>query len=384
MRTPLARILIVDDERPLVEALCRILEAHGYSTAGAASGAEALDALRGAKPGEATAFDILITDLMMPVMDGIALLRAARDLDANLVSIVMTGHGTVNTAVEAMTAGALDYILKPFNLSVAMPVLSRAITMRTLRKDNGALLRQVTARSAELEESNRQLQAANSDLEAYNSTVSHDIRGHLNKIIGFSQILSDGQSGELNSKQKTFFGHICDSGQQILELTDELLRFARLGQQPLRKERTMVGALIERSFNDLAPIARRPRAELRLRTLPDAFADPPLLKQVFVNLLSNAVKFSSLVAQPIVTVEGHKEGGECSYCVSDNGAGFDMAHADRLFKRFNRLHSNAEFSGTGVGLSIVQRIVERHGGRVSAAADVGVGARFTFTLPYPG
>jgi signal transduction histidine kinase len=384
MRTPLARILVVDDERPLVEALCRILESHGFSTAGAATGAEALDALRGAKPGEATAFDILITDLMMPVMDGIALLRAARDLDANLVSIVMTGHGTVNTAVEAMTAGALDYILKPFNLSVAMPVLSRAITMRTLRQDNGALLRQVTARSAELEESNRQLQAANNDLDAYNSTVSHDIRGHLNKIIGFSQILSDGRSGELNSKQKTFFGHICDSGQQILELTDELLRFARLGQQPLRKERTMVGVLIERSFNDLQPIAGRPRAELRLRTLPDAFADPPLLKQVFANLLSNAVKFSSLVVQPIVTVEGHKEGGECSYCVSDNGAGFDMAHADALFKRFNRLHSNAEFSGTGVGLSIVQRIVERHGGRVSAAAGIGVGARFTFTLPYPG
>jgi signal transduction histidine kinase len=384
VRTPLARILIVDDERPLVGALCRILESHGYSTAGAASGEEALDTLRRAKAGEATAFDILITDLMMPVMDGIALLRAARDLDGNLVSIVMTGHGTVSTAVEAMNAGALDYILKPFNLSVAMPVLSRALTMRTLRQENDALLRQVAARSAELEESNRQLQAANNDLDAYNSSVSHDIRGHLNKIIGFSQIMSDGQSGELNSKQRTFLEYICDSGQQILQLTDDLLRFARLGQQPLQKERMMVGALIQRSFNDLRMLAERPRVELRLHRLPDAFADPPLLKQVFVNLLSNAIKFSSLVVQPIVTVEGHQEGGECSYCVSDNGAGFDMAHADELFKRFNRLHSSAEFSGTGVGLSIVQRIVERHGGHIWATAGIGTGAKFTFTLPCPG
>jgi signal transduction histidine kinase len=384
VRAPLARILIVDDERPLVEALCRILDSHGYSTTGAASGEEALDTLSRAQAGEATAFDILITDLMMPVMDGIALLRAARGLDDNLVSIVMTGHGTVSTAVEAMNAGALDYILKPFNLSVAMPVLSRALTMRTLRKENDALLRQAAVRSAELEESNRQLRAANSDLDAYNSSVSHDIRGHLNKIIGFSQIMSDGQSGELTAKQRTFLEYICDSGQQILQLTDDLLRFARLGQQPLLKEQMMVGAIIQRSFNDLQVLAESPRVELRLHTLPDAFADPPLLKQVFVNLLSNAIKFSSLVVNPIVTVEGHKEGGECSYCISDNGAGFDMAHADGLFKRFNRLHSTAEFSGTGVGLSIVQRIVERHGGRISASAGIGTGAKFTFTLPYPG
>jgi signal transduction histidine kinase len=384
VRAHLARILIVDDERPLVEALRRIFESHGYSTTGAVSGAEALDTLRRAQVGEATAFDILITDLMMPVMDGIALLRAARDLDDSLVSIVMTGHGTVSTAVEAMNAGALDYILKPFNLSVAMPVLSRALTIRTLRKENDALLRQAAVRSAELEESNRQLRAANNDLDTYNSSVSHDIRNHLNKIIGFSQIMSDGQSGELTAKQRTFLEYICDSGQQILQLTDDLLRFARLGQQPLRKERMMVGAIIQRSFNDLQMLAGMPRVELRLHTLPDAFADPPLLKQVFVNLLSNAIKFSSLVVQPIVTVEGHKEGGECSYCVSDNGAGFDMADADQLFKRFNRLHSSAEFSGTGVGLSIVQRIVERHGGRISAAAGIGTGAKFTFTLPYPG
>jgi two-component system sensor histidine kinase/response regulator len=383
VRTSLGRILIVDDELALVEALCRTLQSQGYSTAGAASGQEALDMLRSAKTGEAVAFDILITDLMMPVMGGIALLRAARDLDSNLMSIVMTGHGTVSTAVDAMNAGALDYILKPFNLSVARPVLSRALTMRKLRVENDALVSQVAARSAELEESNRQLQTANKDLDAYNSSVSHDIRGHLNQIIGFSQIMRDGKSGELNSKQQSFLEYICGSGQQILQLTDDLLRFARLGQQPILKERVVVGDLIQQSFNNLQRLAAGTPVELRMSALPDAFADPALLKQVFVNLLSNAIKFSRHVAQPTVTVEGCREGGECSYRVSDNGAGFDMAHADRLFKRFSRLHSDAEFSGAGVGLSIVQRIVERHGGRITADAGIGIGANFVFTLPYP-
>ena len=297
MRASLGRILIVDDELALVEALCRTLQSQGYSTAGAASGQEALDLLRSSMAGHADPFDILITDLMMPVMDGISLLRAARALDSNLMSIVMTGHGTVSTAVDAMSAGALDYILKPFNLRVAMPVLSRALTMRKLRLENDALVRQVAAHSAGLEESNRQLQTANADLDAYNSSVSHDIRGHLNQIIGFSQLMSDGKSGELNSKQKAFLEYIHGSGQQILELTDDLLRFARLGQQPILKERVVVGDLIQQSFNDLQMLAAGPLVELRMSTLPDAFADPPLLRQVFVNLLSNAIKFSRHVAQ---------------------------------------------------------------------------------------
>jgi DNA-binding NtrC family response regulator len=156
---PLARILVVDDESNLVTALCRTLEAQGYSTTGAASGPQALDTLRAAAADDSTRFDVLITDLMMPVMDGIALLRAARDIDATLASIIMTGQGTVDTAVEALQNGALDYILKPFNLRGALPVLSRAPALRRMRLDNAALLRQVANRTLELEESNRQLQA---------------------------------------------------------------------------------------------------------------------------------------------------------------------------------------------------------------------------------
>jgi signal transduction histidine kinase len=381
MRAPLARILIVDDESELRSALCRILEVQGYAMSGAASGLEALNLLRAASVDETAKFDILITDLMMPFMDGIALLREARGIDADLVSIVMTGQGTIDTAVEAMKGGALDYLLKPFNLGIAMPVLARALAVRKLRLQNGALVRQVAERTAELEESNRLLQTANRELDAYNSSVSHDIRGHLNRIIGFSRLLGDDRIGPLNPKQADFIAHICDGGEQILRLTDDLLRFARLGQQQLLKERVTVSALVHQIFDDLRQAATGEPVQLHVGSLPDAFADPPLLKQVFVNLLSNAIKFSGLASKPVVTVDGLLRAGECEYSVADNGAGFDMAQADQLFKMFHRLQGAAQYPGTGIGLSIVQRIVERHGGVISAHAALGAGAKFTFTLP---
>jgi len=164
---PLARILIVDDEIDLVTALCSILDARGYSTTGAKSGLQALAALRAAAVDDATRFDVLITDLMMPFMHGIALLHAAHGIDRDLVSIVMTGQGTVRTAVEAMKSGATDYILKPFNLTAIAPILERALTIRGLRLQNANLLQQVANRTAELEESVRLLHAANKDIEAY-------------------------------------------------------------------------------------------------------------------------------------------------------------------------------------------------------------------------
>jgi signal transduction histidine kinase len=376
-----ARILIVDDKADLLEALCRILNLEGFSIIGVGSGPLALEALRAAAHDDAKHFDILITDLKMPVMDGLSLLREAQVIDPDLVSIVMTGHGTIDTAVEAMKVGALDYMLKPFKLNVAMPVLRRALAVRRLRLENASLQRELANRAAELEESNRQLQTANKDLDAYNSSVSHDIRGHLNRIIGFSQLLIDGKAGTLNTKQGEFLGHVAGDGEQMLKLTDDLLSFSRLGQRPVLKVRAPVTRLIHDIFRELQGTAVSSTVELRVGELPDAYADPALLKQVFVNLLSNAIKFSSLVPQSVVTVEGYANAGECTYVVRDNGAGFDMVHADQLFKMFHRLHSNAEFAGTGIGLSIVQRIVERHGGCVSVEAAVGMGAQFTFTLP---
>ena len=163
--TPHARLLIVDDEQRQMTALCETLNDHGYHTTGFASSKAALAAVEKGK------FDLLLTDLMMPEMDGISLLRAAHDMDSDLVGIVMTGQGTIDSAVEAMKAGALDYILKPFKLSVVLPVLSRALTVRKLRLENIALEKSVRERTTELEKANRELEFANKELEAFSYSV---------------------------------------------------------------------------------------------------------------------------------------------------------------------------------------------------------------------
>jgi len=146
---PVARILVVDDELPQMRALCDTLNDHAYEAVGISSPTDALAVLR------ASTFDLLLADLMMPAMSGIDLLQKAQELDPNLVSVIMTGQGTITTAVEAMMVGALDYILKPFKLSVILPVLSRALAVRHLRIENAELQRRVNERTAELEAANK-------------------------------------------------------------------------------------------------------------------------------------------------------------------------------------------------------------------------------------
>ncbi len=378
---PLARLLILDDESAQVIALCRTLALEGYATAGAGSGPEALCALRAAAADRAGAFDVLITDLMMKDMNGIALLRAAQDIDPDLVGLVMTGDGTIDTAIEAMKSGALDYILKPFTLRTIRPVLLRALAVRRLRLENATLLRSVANRTTELEAANRELQRANKELEAFTYSVSHDLRQPLNGMIGFTEFLVSEKPGPLNAGQKEFLGNIHRGGQQLLRLTNDLLNFSRLGQQPLNRETVNVGTLVLEILHQLRDAEPPRNVELRVSALPDARADSALLRQVWVNLLSNAFKFTRHVPNPVIEVDGRQQAGECAYSIRDNGAGFDMRNAQRLFAIFHRLHSDRHFEGNGVGLSIAQRIVERHGGRIWAEAAVGQGAKFTFTLP---
>jgi two-component system sensor histidine kinase/response regulator len=363
-----ARLLIVDDEVTLMTALCDTLRGEGYVTTGFASGEAALAALRSAK------FDLLLADLMMPGMDGIALLQAALETDPWLVGVIMTGDGTIATAVDAMKTGALDYILKPFKLSAIRPVLSRALAMRRLRLENAELGQRLREHAAELE-------AANKDLEAFSFSVSHDLRAPLRAIDGYCRIIEEELGGKLDELGQHLFNVVRDSSRRMGTLIDDLLAFARLGRQPLSRQPVSMSALVHEVVAELRKEHLERRIEIRVGDLPDGVGDPAMLRQVLVNLLSNALKFTRERQEALVEVGCEQGHGERNYFVRDNGAGFDMRHASKLFEAFHRLHSAAEFEGTGVGLSIVDRVIQRHGGRVWAEAELDKGATFYFTLP---
>ncbi len=363
-----APLLIVDDETAHMRALCDTLQLEGYSTTGVSSASAALAAMR-EKP-----FDLLLTDLMMPEMDGIALLRAAQEIDADVAGVVMTGHGTIDTAVKAMQAGACDYIVKPFRMNQLLPVIARALESRRLRRLNKELERRILERTRELEVANR-------DLEAFAYSVSHDLHAPLRTIQGFCDLFMTDYGASIPDDGRVLLGNVRSGAERMGHLIEDLLAFARTGRAPLNLQRVSMSGLVREILTELEREHSSRRIELSVRQLPDCLADPALLRQVLVNLLSNAFKFTAGRDPARIEVGGATKDGEMVYVITDNGAGFDMKHADKLFGVFQRLHSQQEFKGTGIGLSIVQRIVERHGGRVRAEGRPGEGATFSFSVP---
>jgi len=375
MPSPLsAKILVVDDEAALKTALCNGLKDKGYEVVGFTSGKDAIAALRIDK------FDVLLTDLMMPEVDGIALLREALKIDADLVAIVLTGEGTIATAVEAMKLGAVDYVLKPFKLGVLVPSISRALAMRRLRLEKTELEGRLRERTLDLEIANRELKTANGELEAFAYSVAHDLGAPLRAIQSLGRIVVDDYAAQLPSEAQGFMTQILTSAERMKRMMDDLLRLSRISQSQLSKQKIELSTLVKDVLADLRGEYESRSVEVRLGQLPDCVGDAALLKQVFVNLLSNAFKFTRGKPQAVVEIGYEEQGDKKVYFVRDNGAGFDMKNAPRLFGVFQRLHGEKEFEGTGVGLSIVRRIVERHDGRIWADAMAGQGATFYFTL----
>ena len=242
-----------------------------------------------------------------------------------------------------------------------------------LRKFNTELEQRVVERTAQLE-------ASNKELESFSYSVSHDLRSPLRAIDGFARILEEDYGGKLDDEGRRLFRVVRDNSRKMGQLIDDLLEFSRLGRKPLSTTEVDMKRLVEQAFGELRTPDERPPG-LAIEALPPARGDAVLLKQAWANLLGNAIKFSGKREAPVIEVTGHENGAENVYCVKDNGAGFDMRYYDKLFGVFQRLHSSAEFPGTGVGLAIVQRVVSRHGGRVWAEGKVGEGATFYFSLP---
>ncbi len=232
-----------------------------------------------------------------------------------------------------------------------------------------------------VEERTQKLKEANKELEAFSYSVSHDLRAPLRAIDGFSRILLEDYAENLDEAGKRVLAVIRSNTQNMGRLIDDLLAFSRLSRKQIEASPVNMTQLANDVFQQLKDAFTDQNIQFNLATLPDTTGDPSLLRQVLVNLLANAAKYSRTRAQSVIDVDGRSENGDCIYYVKDNGVGFDMTYAQKLFGVFQRLHSVEEFEGTGVGLAIVQRIINRHGGRVWAEGKVDEGATFYFSLP---
>ena len=249
-----------------------------------------------------------------------------------------------------------------------------------------AAARDVTERrrlDQELQEKNAELEAANKELDAFAYSVSHDLRANLRAIDGFSRKVVVNYTDKLDDEGRRQLQVVRDNAQRMGKLIDDLLGFSRMGRREMALQPIDLDAMVRGVIDDLRAAEPQRAIEFTLSPLPRAWGDAAMLRQVWVNLLSNAVKFSRKREVAHIEVGGRTEGDEVLYWVKDDGAGFDMRYADKLFGVFQRLHSSDEFEGNGVGLAISQRILHRHNGRIWGEGKPDAGATFSFALPLP-
>jgi light-regulated signal transduction histidine kinase (bacteriophytochrome) len=232
-----------------------------------------------------------------------------------------------------------------------------------------------------IEERTSQLSEANKELEAYSYSVSHDLRAPLRAIDGFARFLIEDYGNVLDDEGKKIVQVIRQNSKRMGQLIDDLLRFSKLSRAQLRFSTVQMKPLVESVYQEIAGGEPGNRIHFSVEDLMDAKGDEPMIRQVWTNLISNAVKYTAHREPATVTISSEATDGRVIYCIRDNGAGFDMKYAGKLFGVFQRLHSTREFEGTGIGLAIVKQVIQRMGGKVWAESEVNRGAAFYFSLP---
>jgi two-component system sensor histidine kinase/response regulator len=454
-------ILIAEDSQTQAEQLTHYLRIRGYSVTVARDGKQALAAALRSKPA------MIITDVVMPEMDGYTLCKEIKSLPAlkDVPVVLLTSLSRPQDIVKGLECKADSFIRKPYDDKYLLSRVEYILTNVELRKTErlqvgvqlqfggqshfitaekqqildllistyeGAvqineeleikqqeLLRaketlevRVAERTAELGRTNEQLQielverkraeeqvkelnedlerrvaertvqlaAANGELEAFSYSVSHDLRAPLRHISGFAGTLIEEHGPQLAPEAQQQLNRIQEGTKKMARMIDDLLNLARLDRHNMALQMTSLNLVVANVRHDLESETTDRNIDWRVGSLPSVNCDPGLIQQVFANLLSNAVKYTRRRERAVIEIDQSTIDGQLVLFVRDNGAGFNPKYSEKLFGTFQRLHSDEEFEGTGVGLATVQRIVRKHGGRVWAEAEINRGATFSFTL----
>jgi len=422
--TPLGNILVVDDTPENLRLLSTMLTNRGYAPRCVINGQMALRACNSHPP------DLILLDLMMPEMNGYEVCQHLKSeaKTREIPVIFISGKDELFDKVNAFSVGAVDYISKPFQFEEVLARIESHLTLRNLQKQlkeqnvllqeeistrraiektlhekNQILQQEISTRCAvekalqeqnlllqqeisnrqraesALLKSNQELARSNAELEQFAYVASHDLQAPLATIASYAQLLEKRYKDQLDSQASKFIGNIVQGCTRMQTLIDDLLEYSRVGRSQKPFQLTDCNHAVQQAIANLQGAIRDTQAVVTYSELPAVTGDISQLVQLFQNLVSNAIKYRH-DAPPAVHITACKQEENWLFSVSDNGIGIAPQHQERIFKIFQRLHTQREYSGTGIGLAICQKIVERHGGCLWVESEPGQGSTFHFTL----
>jgi two-component system sensor histidine kinase/response regulator len=392
------KILLVDDQADNLLSAGAVLESLGQEVVTAESGREALRHLLDQD------FAVIVLDVMMPDMDGFetAALIRERQRSRHTPIIFLTALGRSEEHIRrGYTLGAVDYLSKPFVPEILRTKVGVFVELhrksgllahqsKLLERQNSELQEaihrsrraeeEIKALNHHLERRIAELDDLNREMETFSYTVSHDLRGPLSRIAGFSKALLESHRDRLDDQGRLYLERIDYSTRRMNDLVEDLLNFSRLTRLEINEQLVDLSGIVRALAVELGARDPERRVEFVIADGVNAWGDATLLRAALLNLLENSWKFTRKRASARIEFGVADTPHGRAYFLRDDGAGFDMAHAGRLFNPFQRLHKDSEFEGTGIGLATVDRIVRRHGGRIWAEGEIERGAAFYFTL----
>jgi len=379
--SPVTNILVTDDEPATLETLSAALEEMGYRVTTAVKGQEALALIR-RQP-----FNIVIADIKLPDISGLEILEIARELNPETAVIMITGHASIETAVEAINEGAYAYILKPVAMSELETIINNALREQRLLIENRELVERLRQSNKRLEEANKALEQVSQAKSDFMAKMSHELRTPLNSIIGFSEVILSKASPVDQATHDEFLNYIHVSAKHLLHLINSILDLSKIesGKMSLEPSEFDLAVLLEDVKITVLPMLATKKQTLQTEMgegVSSIFADEAKMRQIFLNLISNAHKFT--LTEGKIRVICQLETPHVLHCsVIDNGIGISPQDQQRIFEEFGQVKTspNTRRQGVGLGLSIAKRLVELHGGKIWVVSELGHGSTFTFSIP---